>query len=149
MRFRLKVPNKSISFPTTRTPETSKARYRTHHIPSRGFLPSNCHSAFSLSCLDPNAQAHCSSLISTFSITSSSPLEPTSRSQYRDALIHHPFTYSEVAIHPFLQLFAFGDLVLLYAGAKIPTLGPSLANTSFSMCQDDLGQDGATHSGLA
>ena len=56
--------------------------------------------------------------------TSSSPLEPTSRPQYRDALIHNPFAYPEVAIHPFFQFFAIGDLVLLDAGAEIPILGP-------------------------
>ena len=51
---------------------------------------------------------------------SSPSLEPSSCSQHGDALIHDPFTHSQVAVDPFLELFAFRYLFRVDAGAKVP-----------------------------
>ncbi len=65
---------------------------------------------------------------------SSLPLKPPASPQYRDALVHYPLAHAQITVDPFLKLFAFGDLVLVEAGAKVPRGRVLSANHVLSLC---------------
>ena len=46
-------------------------------------------------------------------------LEISARSQHRDALVHHPFTNTEIAVEPSFNFFALCDFVRVQAGANV------------------------------